>query len=222
MLWELSPDPAGLTLIDGLLVSGGSVVASGFVHPAVEQSIVISVTGSGFGWRRTFGRNVTVRGLHAASDSILIAGIDTSSEDQTANLTWAVLDSHVGTALWDGSYSVAYGSRIVLGGSTFDASGNVYLVEGDDYLRVHKRSTPLSPVDPDSDGDGAVDVVDNCPAVANIDQSDADADGIGDVCDPFPLKLTTRKLSASLISLTPVVTQTTTASSIGRIGVRAP
>lgn len=36
---------------------------------------------------------------------------------------------------------------------------------------------------PDSDNDGAYDCVDNCPNDANADQSDADGDKIGDLCD---------------------------------------
>ena len=35
----------------------------------------------------------------------------------------------------------------------------------------------------DGDGDGVADDVDNCPSVANADQADADADGVGDLCD---------------------------------------
>jgi hypothetical protein len=35
----------------------------------------------------------------------------------------------------------------------------------------------------DADGDGAVACIDNCPAVPNADQADADSDGIGDVCN---------------------------------------
>ncbi|MFO7698076.1 MAG: choice-of-anchor Q domain-containing protein [Anaerolineae bacterium] len=35
----------------------------------------------------------------------------------------------------------------------------------------------------DTDGDGVVDDVDNCPLIANADQADGDSDGIGDVCD---------------------------------------
>lgn len=45
------------------------------------------------------------------------------------------------------------------------------------------------PVGPgDSDDDGVPDGSDNCPTDANHDQSDTDADGVGDVCDlPGPL-----------------------------------
>jgi hypothetical protein len=36
--------------------------------------------------------------------------------------------------------------------------------------------------DPDQDGDGVPDRLDNCPATANPDQADSDGDGIGDAC----------------------------------------
>jgi hypothetical protein len=35
----------------------------------------------------------------------------------------------------------------------------------------------------DTDADGACDIVDNCPSVANANQADADQDGLGDACD---------------------------------------
>lgn len=38
----------------------------------------------------------------------------------------------------------------------------------------------------DTDGDGIVDTMDNCPTIVNPDQSDADGDGIGNVCDNCP------------------------------------
>ena len=38
----------------------------------------------------------------------------------------------------------------------------------------------------DEDGDGRIDVADNCPSVANEDQANRDEDEFGDVCDPFP------------------------------------
>jgi hypothetical protein len=41
----------------------------------------------------------------------------------------------------------------------------------------------LAILPPDGDGDGARDAADNCPAAANPDQADLDADGLGDACD---------------------------------------
>jgi hypothetical protein len=38
----------------------------------------------------------------------------------------------------------------------------------------------------DSDGDGVPDSIDNCPHVANADQTDTDHDGVGDACDNCP------------------------------------
>lgn len=35
----------------------------------------------------------------------------------------------------------------------------------------------------DSDGDGHDDATDNCPTIANVDQADADNNGIGDACE---------------------------------------
>ncbi len=43
-----------------------------------------------------------------------------------------------------------------------------------------------APAGSDSDGDGAPDAIDNCPALANPHQDDADGDGTGDVCDLCP------------------------------------
>lgn len=42
------------------------------------------------------------------------------------------------------------------------------------------------PLPPDYDEDGLSDTEDNCPAVYNLDQADADEDGIGSACDPTP------------------------------------
>jgi hypothetical protein len=41
-----------------------------------------------------------------------------------------------------------------------------------------------TPGGPDSDGDTVEDAFDNCTAVGNPGQEDADHDGCGDVCDP--------------------------------------
>ena len=39
------------------------------------------------------------------------------------------------------------------------------------------------PTDVDSDDDGVEDGSDDCPAVTNVDQSDTDGNGVGDVCE---------------------------------------
>lgn len=46
-------------------------------------------------------------------------------------------------------------------------------------------STPTAPADPnaDDDGDTVLNGQDNCPTITNINQTDTDADGLGDACD---------------------------------------
>ncbi|MDQ3964188.1 MAG: thrombospondin type 3 repeat-containing protein [Actinomycetota bacterium] len=46
-----------------------------------------------------------------------------------------------------------------------------------------RTPSPTPPPPADGDGDGVPDTSDNCPAVANADQRDLDADGAGDACD---------------------------------------
>ncbi len=47
----------------------------------------------------------------------------------------------------------------------------------------HFSTWAVAIITPDADMDGIPDAVDNCPNTSNADQADADADGIGDVCD---------------------------------------
>ena len=44
---------------------------------------------------------------------------------------------------------------------------------------------PVS-LDPDTDGDGVLDSVDNCPFISNPNQENTDGDSAGNVCDAFP------------------------------------
>ena len=58
--------------------------------------------------------------------------------------------------------------------------------------------------DGDDDGDGIPNGQDNCPAIPNPDQSDADGDGVGDVCEDSPVPSVSKwgLVSVALLLLT--------------------
>lgn len=51
-----------------------------------------------------------------------------------------------------------------------------------------KEEFPTTDPFAETDSDGIIDRLDNCPYVANPDQADGDGDGIGDLCDNCPVK----------------------------------
>ena len=63
----------------------------------------------------------------------------------------------------------------------------------------------------DRDGDGVLDVDDNCPDDANPGQEDTDLDGMGDACDP-PQTFTTGGLTVPTCGYTPPIGQFSPAS----------
>jgi len=62
------------------------------------------------------------------------------------------------------------------GGGGCGCGGGSILVDYTDVGKTYEQSD-------DSDHDGIDDSLDNCPFVANADQSDLDGDGVGDACD---------------------------------------
>jgi hypothetical protein len=64
-------------------------------------------------------------------------------------------------------------------------------VAGGDAATADARPPDAIPVDGsptlDSDGDGVVDAIDNCPQQPNPPQYDEDGDNLGDLCDPCPV-----------------------------------
>ena len=61
-------------------------------------------------------------------------------------------------------------------------------INSTDFYKSASISAPFIVKPRDTDEDGIPDDLDNCPDVANPDQSDVDFDGVGDYCDPdFPM-----------------------------------
>jgi hypothetical protein len=62
------------------------------------------------------------------------------------------------------------------------AAGTYYV----DVFAASGGGSYLLETSPDGDGDGAPDLADNCPAIANPGQENRDGDDTGDACDAFP------------------------------------
>ncbi len=85
------------------------------------------------------------------------------------------------------------------GAATDPSSLNKIIVAGQ-YHKLPSWSTWVAILilsDADSDGDGVLDSIDNCPATPNPDQKNLDMDAIGDACDLENLMLVSTTLSTS-------------------------
>jgi len=82
----------------------------------------------------------------------------------------------------DGSKQLfASGFEYLFHGPLLFASDGVSLYVADrDASKIYRIAVD----NPDQDGDGVNDDIDNCPTTPNSDQSDLDGDGAGDACDP--------------------------------------
>jgi len=83
-------------------------------------------------------------------------------------------------------FAPRFASSAQLISSGHNGSADIYFNKRDNVLVVPNilgNTVSFIPF-PDNDGDGLININDNCPEVANPDQYDTDWDGAGDLCDP--------------------------------------
>ena len=115
-----------------------------------------------------------------ANSWVLIGGTAApSGPPLTANSTqlWATMFLTLNSPDW------VLGVTMEIDSSYVDPGGPFELIETGSQTFVPVFDAPLAVFPADSDGDGVVDVRDNCPDDYNPGQEDADEDGEGDVCD---------------------------------------
>jgi hypothetical protein len=104
------------------------------------------------------------------------ANIDGSDRTQMRELTSPTSYGQNGLVAWFGLGDAAIVDSVVV-----DWPSGVRTVQYS--VTPNQFLTILECGGPDGDGDAIADVCDNCPSLANADQADTDADGIGDVCE---------------------------------------
>ena len=111
----------------------------------------------------------------------------TINSDCQSNFCEKTLGTCIDTCGYDGDCSAGNSCRLKAVETTGDLiSGNKQVIDA--RVCVPESSPePILRINPDQDGDGVLNNVDNCPATANAGQLDTDGDGLGDVCDPIPL-----------------------------------
>jgi hypothetical protein len=92
---------------------------------------------------------------------------------------------NTGDNSWGEIWSGNVGSIYSIAAGDHDADGKEEII-----FQGAGGGTEIWEIDPayaaDPDGDGLVDVIDNCPTVANASQTDTDGDKVGNACDCAP------------------------------------
>ncbi len=187
---------------DGHPISSRPVPLAGLARPAggspVTDDAAYQWSSSVAGLLGT-GRNVLAEplapGAHRIRLEVAVGGVAASSEveitvlsdrdgdgvdDATEAANGLNPDDPEDLFRDDDGDGVATGAEVL----DFDSDPAKADTDGDGISDGDEVENGTSPTKKDTDGDGLDDPADNCPLALNADQADADADGLGDSCDP--------------------------------------
>jgi len=160
---------------DGLLPAGFDGEVNGGI-PTMYQNVAVNLS--------TFENY-----LYAGLVSTFAPAMGATKEYLTGSLIWKTSDG----INWQQVTGDGFGDDYVVGFEAFTTFANALYVSaskgasssieglgGASILRL------VSDAADDYDEDGIINITDNCPVIANADQTDSDLDGSGDACDSFP------------------------------------
>jgi hypothetical protein len=165
----------------GSISSGGSVnnFASGL---SAWDDARVSVYGGTFTGIVSSGSGGLLRaqGLSAAGNSLVsVYGGRFTASGASSNLGLLALDNAQVT-LFGSNFNFPFGPISALTGTI---TGTLQGGESINVSFFQGRSGQIILSSSDTDGDGILDDMDNCPDVFNTDQLDTDGDGTGNACD---------------------------------------
>ena len=172
----LSSSANGMSPAGGVLVGGGNA-SSGYEAARWDNGVMVGlghIPGGTSSW-----------GYGCSQNGLIVTGHDTVNSNLTA-MIWdsahgmrdlkSVLVSDYGLDLTGWTLSLAH--RASDDGNTIVGWGTNPSGQTEGWI--------ASICNTDTDSDGVLDCLDNCPSVANPTQVDTDQDGVGDACDNCP------------------------------------
>lgn len=161
---------------DGIRVGGNSVVEINTVASTMVEGENGEVSGSGNMLVVAGEDGASLRGIGELHLTAVGASELNAEGETSGDITIE------GTSPESGIEAVGASTASVEAQSCTIAPGT--LTKGNSEIAVSCMSENIP--EGDTDGDGVPDAEDNCPEVANPDQTDTDEDGIGDACDDTP------------------------------------
>lgn len=169
----------------GMLTNNGMIVNFGIIDP--DGGIANFGTIDNFGFMASGFDAIHNWGIINNHDTILLANVGSIINEGILN-NYGYINNLAHLRNNDGSQNFP---GVINNDGTIDNSGlfsnSIGTINNDcNGIITGNPITGNQPIDVcivDSDGDGIEDAADNCPAISNPLQEDADSDGAGDVCD---------------------------------------